>query len=263
MPRQKPNTTPEVSTEVVKAEAIALVQQSSITEIEAAINKTILQADELLRHLDLGRLEFTASTLEVTNLQQLDNARQHLVALKTGKATYSAYWNRQINLKKVFHAAWQWLCQSQAASEKRFDAAIAQVESVMKPYLQEIRHQEEEKQQRIAEAVEVARKKKEAEARTRMLEGNMTAAAALTQQAKSIQTPVLPVEPVIMAGLTTKPKKVVTILDPQTLGESIAAGTPITVVKEWNMTFLQEQAKQNIVYPGTKVDDDLSFSRRG
>jgi hypothetical protein len=261
MPRQK-TTTPEVSTEVIKAEAIALVQQSSITELEAAINTTILQSEELLRRSDLGRLEFTLGSLEVTNLQELDNARQYLVALKDGKTRYSAFWNSNINLKKVFHAVWQLLCRSQAAGEKRFDDAIEQVQSAMKPYLQELKREEEKRQQLLADAAEARRKKTESEARTRMLEGNMTAAAVLTQQAKSIQTPVLPTEPVVMAGLSTRPKKVVTVTEPQKLGNSIAAGTPIAVVKEWNITFLQEQAKQNITYPGTTVEDDISFSRR-
>lgn len=263
MPRQKVTIAPEVSTDVMKAEAIALVQQSSITELEAAINTTLLQGDELLRRSDLGRLEFTLNTLEVTNPGQLANAGRYLADLKDGKAKYVAYWNSDRSLKKVFYAIWKLLCQSQATGEKRYDDAIAQVESVIKPYIQQLKAEEDANQRQIAEAADLKRKAAENQAHTLILEGNMVAAAEVKAQAQSIRAPVLPTESVVMEGLSARPKKVVTVTDPMELVKAIAEGkAPIGIIKEWNIAFLQDQAKQNIVYPGTKVDDDISFARR-
>ena len=263
MPRQKVTTTPEVSTEVMKAEAIALVQQSSITELEAAINTTLLQGEELLRRSDLGRLEFTLSTLEVTNAQQLETAGEFLLALKNGKAKCTAFWDNPNGLKKVFYALWKLICQSQANGEKRFDAGIAQIESIIKPYLQQLKAEQEAEQRRLAEVTESLRKQKDSEARTAMLEGDMRGAAIFKEQAKSIQTPVLPVESTKLEGLSTRPKKLVTITDPMALVKAIAAGdAPISVIKEWNMVYLRDMAMQDVVYPGTTCEDDVTFARR-
>lgn len=272
MSTRKPDP-PEVSTELIQAEATALVQQSSLREIEAAISAQLVRGEELLRRAILGRIELTIDELTVTDRATLANATQTLVALKDDKAAFDKYWNAPNSLKRVFHSLHELFCKSQAAGGKRFDTAIQRVQRLITDYDKLMERQRIAEQARIAEAAETFRKNQLKEAHVLLLEGDHKEAARLTERAHSMPTPVLPANVIELEGLTPRDDWKVEITDDMKLLKAIGNGeVPKEAVKEFNLPWLKKQAANMRlenkdgspveIFPGVTATRDTTLARK-
>lgn len=256
---------PEVSTDLITAEATALVHESSLTELETVISTALVRGEDLLRRSDLGRIEFTINELKVTSREELSNATQYVVALKDGREKFKQYWNSKTSLKKVFHSLHELICKSESAGIKRFDNCIRQVGELIKGYEKQLEQQAKDEQERIAKAAEAIRDMKEKEAHVLLLEGKPKEAARAKEQARNLITPVLPVPVVELEGLSRRSVWEVNVHDPMALVKAIAAGeVPIEAIKEFNLPWLRDQARQQngLSYPGVTATPDTSLARK-
>ena len=98
-----------------------------------------------------------------------------------------------------------------------------------------------------------------------MRNGDMAAAASALQEAAQVVTPVICTATPVLDNSSTKKTWNAKVTDPDALIKAIAAGTvPLSVVKEFNITLLKDEAKRRggLDWPGVQVWQEESLSVR-
>ena len=164
------------------------------------------------------------------------------------------------------HALHKTLIATAAPWKKRWDALQSSLNTLMLDYKRRQRELAARQQRELEQAADAERRRKEQEARLALRNGDVTGAKVAMQQAAQVVTPIIARATPVLEN--TKDRQVwnAGITDPMALVKAIADGTvPLAAIKEWNMTFLKQEAatRGGLSWPGVETwQEDRQSVRR-
>jgi hypothetical protein len=147
--------------------------------------------------------------------------------------------------------------------EGRWGVLREALASIMLKYKREKEDLARRQQAELDRAADDERRRKEAAAREALRNGDLATAKAAMQEAAEVVTPVIMNASPVLDNSKDRTVWVISITDPEALVKAIAAGTvPLSVIKEWDMTFLKKEAAKRggLNWPGIEAQQESALS---
>lgn len=117
-------------------------------------------------------------------------------------------------------------------------------------------------QAELERAAEEERKRREAEARKALRDGNVTAAQELLQQAQAVVAPVIMNATPVLDNSDDRKVWEIEVVDPMAVVQAIVAGTiPLSFIKDWDITLAKKEAgkRKRLDWPGVKAEEKAAL----
>ena len=148
----------------------------------------------------------------------------------------------------------------------RWSALIEKTDKMILGYKAKQRELAERQQRELDRAQEEQRKRLEAEARAKLRAGDIEAARAAMEEARTVVALIISMGTPILDNTNDRSQWQAEITDAEAVVKAIAAGTiPISVIKEWDITFLKRKATERggLNWPGVRTwqENKLTHTR--
>jgi hypothetical protein len=148
---------------------------------------------------------------------------------------------------------------------KRWEDMRTSLDRLVLDYKRRLRELAERQQRELDRAAEAERQRKAAEAKAAMRNGDVAAAQQAMQESQMIVAPVIAQATPKLDNSNVRLVWEAEITDAEAVAKGIAAGViPLSVIKEWNLTFVKDEAKRRggLQWPGIRVWQEEKLSHR-